>query len=261
MTYTKMIESYGCVRVVDITSTLLIQKLKDTATDPSKSTNEERMSAIKGVRDKFLAALMLNEANKARFSTLKGKLSNQFGFGNNLCPKTPDQCLTMLNCCVDLNIQPPCATAPPPTPCNAPKPKDEALIFAQGANKNKKPSGAAQQDDHSSHTSSSSTSTTHQRVMNVQYKTCGKLGHTSSVCPDAKPPAQVHAMTGVDDTSVVSDEESVIILAQVAVPATSLLSDKVIMTQGDEPDCHPINFDLILVDSQLTVDIFSNPNT
>ena len=147
--YAKTIETYGGVGAVGITPTFLTQKLRETANNPTKPTNNKRMAAIKAIY-KFLTALMLNRANKAHFSALQGKLSNQFGFGNDLYPKMPDQCLIMLNGRVDSNTQPPHAAAPPPTPCNTPKPEDKALVFAQGANKNEKPSGAAQRDDHSS---------------------------------------------------------------------------------------------------------------
>jgi hypothetical protein len=70
--------------------------------------------------------------------------------------------------------------------------------------------------------------------------------HTSAVCPDGKPPTeQVYAMY-VDDASQESDESSVITLAQ--------LSDEPI-----EPTQQPINKDFVLLDSQSTVNLFSNP--
>ena len=67
-------------------------------------------------------------------------------------------------------------------------------------------------------------------------------------------------MTGADDASIASDEESLIILAQVAVPDTASASEEIIMTQKDTADCHPINSNLILLDSQSAVNLFSNPN-
>jgi hypothetical protein len=36
-----------------------------------------------------------------------------------------------------------------------------------------------------------------------------------SICPDSKPPVQIHAMPAADDASVASDKENVIILTQV----------------------------------------------
>jgi hypothetical protein len=80
---------------------------------------------------------------------------------------------------------------------------EEALVFAQkdsttsSGTKSKKASGS---------TSSSSQSTTPKRITNVKCLLCGQLGHTSAVCPDAKPPArlpaQIHAMADIDDASV-----------------------------------------------------------
>jgi hypothetical protein len=81
----------------------------------------------------------------------------------------------------------------------------------------------------------------------------GKLGHTLSVCPDLKQtPAQIHAMARVDDASDASDEESVIILAQ--------FNEAVLVQDDSAAESRPLNSDLVLLDSQSTVDLFSNPN-
>jgi hypothetical protein len=75
-----------------------------------------------------------------------------------------------------------------------------------------------------------------------------------SVCPDIKPPpAQIHAMTsGHDDASDSSDNESVIVLTQI---------DEAILAQASStcPFCRPIDSDLLLLDSQSTVHLFSHP--
>ena len=83
-------------------------------------------------------------------------------------------------------------------------------MFAQGTSDKK--SFSKQKDEGSKTSSLTSSSSLKPCVTNVQCKSCGKLGHTSSVCPDSKPPAQIHAMLIVDDASDASDEESVIIL-------------------------------------------------
>ena len=57
--YAETIETYFGVGAVGITPTFLTQKLKETTTDLTRPTNDERMAAIKVIRDKFLAALML----------------------------------------------------------------------------------------------------------------------------------------------------------------------------------------------------------
>ena len=77
---------------------------------------------------------------------------------------------------------------------------------------------------------------------NVRCLSCGKLGHTSFVCPNKKPPAQVHAMTtDADDASVPSDTSSVILIAQTNTRTS-------------------IDPDFLLLDSQSTVNLFSNPD-
>ena len=71
-------------------------------------------------------------ANQDCYNALRYELANQYGLGNDLCPKTVDQCLTMLNRRKDA------APRNPRTPqqqCDRnPKPADdgEALVFAQG---------------------------------------------------------------------------------------------------------------------------------
>ena len=108
-------------------------------------------------------------------------------FGNDLYPKTRDQCLTMLNRCVD-NV--PCTPCGPPhqPPVGLPvKQEDEALVFAQGAD-NDKPTKGKPKNDSSSKSSSSSRSVSRgTKYRMVICKTCGQQGHVSSVCPQKKP--------------------------------------------------------------------------
>jgi hypothetical protein len=56
------------------------------------------------------------------------------------------------------------------------------------------------------------------------------------------PPDHIHAMVDIDDASEASDASSVIILAQAE----------------NSSDCQPIDPEFVLLDSQSTVDIFSN---
>jgi hypothetical protein len=56
------------------------------------------------------------------------------------------------------------------------------------------------------------------------------------------PPDQIHAMADINDASEASDASSVIILAQAVTSS----------------DRQPINPKFVLIDSQLTVDLFSN---
>jgi hypothetical protein len=260
MANVETIETYGGFGAIAVVPAFVTQELQAMAArgecaDVANPTDDELITAKKAVREEFLAGLMLSGANRDRYNALRYELANQYGFGNDLYPKTVDQCLTMLNRRKDAVPRTP---RTPQQPRDAPpKPaEDEALVFAQGAD-NRKPS---QQDkpkqgsSKGSTTSSSSSTKATPKITKVYCKLCGKLGHMSSVCPDAKPPpAQILAMTsGHDDASESSDEESVIILTQ---------HDDAILAQASTPHDarRPINSDLLLLDSQSTVHLFSRP--
>ncbi len=84
------------------------------------------------------------------------------------------------------------------------------------------------------------------QITNVMVKNCGKLGHTSLVCPDLmqfKPPQDhIHTLAYIDDASDASEASSVVILMQAE----------------NSSDRQPINPDFVLLNSQSTVDVFSN---
>ncbi len=140
MAHVETIETYGgvgAIRIVPafVTQELIKMKTEGSCLDPKVPTDDKLATAKATVRDKFLAGLMLSGANYNRYNILRYELANQYGFGNDLYPKTVDQCLTMLNRHKD---------AAPRGPRNphqqqqqqrdaAPKQEDEALVFAQGA--------------------------------------------------------------------------------------------------------------------------------
>jgi hypothetical protein len=63
-----------------------------------------------------------------------------------------------------------------------------------------------------------------------------------------------------DDASTSSKNESVLILAQIDEPFSPSPQDGEILTQTSVPQtCRPISSDLILLDSQSTVHLFSQP--
>ena len=213
-------------------------------TDASNPTNQEKALAIEAVREEYLAALMLSGANCDWFNKLRNDLKNQYGYGKDQYPKTTDACLSLLN-----HWTP---TTMPHTPRNSNTPTstksddDVALVFAQDA---MKPGGTkhtssfkpAPSDDSSTCSSKRSPHKSPiKKTTNVRCKTCGVLGHVSAVCPEAKPSAQVHAMTDTDDASVASNSSSIFILAQ-------------------QTHHKPINPDDLLLGSQSTVNLFSNP--
>ena len=98
MAHVDTIKTYGGMGVIGITPTFVAQKLSKmftagTCKDSANPSKDELGIAHKAVQDEFLATLMLSGANKDRYGALRNELANQFGFGNDLYPKTPDACL------------------------------------------------------------------------------------------------------------------------------------------------------------------------
>jgi len=191
---------------------------------------------------------MLNGAHHERFGALRTDLKNQYGYGEDRYPKTIDACLSLLN---RWQPRPEEKASPTPrkTPDKAPD-DDQALVFAQDSKKTPKSTGKKVSGSSTASTGDDSSSTKpNKKTTNVRCQTCGELGHTSFVCPKNKPPAQVHAQTtDLDDASVASDTSSVIILTQT------------LLAQSDTNKRHTIDPDLLLLDSQSTVNLFSNPD-
>ncbi len=237
--------------MVGVVPTFLNAMLKDMEKagiikDATNLSDSERAQAIKAVRDEYLAALMLSGSNRDKFGPLCMDLKDQFGFREDRYPKTIDQCLSLLN---RWGHTPPASSNSPhtpwgvQTPTHDPKP-EEALVFAQGSS-SKKPS-AKDSDDTSSKSSKSSKVSGSRQITSVRCKNCGKLGNTSLVCPDlmqSKPPLDhIHTMADIDDASDASEDSNVIILTQAETSS----------------DCQPIDPDFVLLDSQSTVDLFSD---
>ena len=255
--HVETLETYGGIGAVGVTPTFLAAKLKDLAAekviqDADNSTDAERLIAIKQCCDEFLGCLMLSGVNRDRYAGfLKSGLNNQYGFGKDLYPKSPDLCLSLLNRRSDAPLRQPRQVIQTPPQV---KQEEEALVFAQGTSDKKNKS----KEDGSTSTPSSLSSITKscESITNVKCKNCGKFGHISQYCPTkAKetPPAQIRAMNAVDDASEASEDESVIILTQV-----HNYSDEYVPTQKEAAQ-KTINSDLVLLDSQSTVNLFTNP--
>jgi hypothetical protein len=136
------------------------------------------MLASLQVHDEFLGCLRLSVANRDCSAALKSDLNNQYGFGKDLYPKSPYQCLSLLNHRSEAPVRALCLKP------NAPVVKErEALVFAQGYTGKKI---ASKQCDNGSKQSSAS-STSSQTIRIIICKICGKIGHTSSICPEANP--------------------------------------------------------------------------
>jgi hypothetical protein len=104
--HVETIETYDGVGAIGITPTFLTLRIKEQAAaglvqDTANPNDAEHLAAIKLCCDEFWCALVLSGANKERLGALKNNLSSQHGFGNNLYPKSPDQCLSYLNCCTN----------------------------------------------------------------------------------------------------------------------------------------------------------------
>ena len=259
LSFVETIETYGGLGAVGVIPVFLNEKIielykQGLIANASAPTDEERALAVGAVREEYLAALMISGANRDRFSLLRTDLQNQYGYGNDLYPKTTDQCLSLLNRWTVAPSRTKRADAAPTAPVLPKQEDSEALVFAQNDSKSAPPSRGDNssikrdgKDSRRSLSSSASSSSSGRQITNVQCKTCGRMGHTSLVCPYSKrPPDQIHAMDA-DDASEASNESSVIILAQ--------LSDEPI-AQNQQP----INKDFVLLDSQSTVNLFSNPS-
>jgi hypothetical protein len=169
-------------------------------------------------------------------------LKNQYGYGDDRYPKTINACLLLLNCWTPSGQQQQKSPCPSRGQNNQKKEKDDnkALVFAQNANKNSGSATSNAMDDSSA--TKSVRAPYQKKPTNVRCHKCNKLGHTSAVCPDSKPPEQVHTISaGINDASVASDASSIIILAQ----------------QGGQEAIDP---NYLLLDSQSTINLFSNPN-
>ncbi len=253
--HVETLERYGGIGAVGITPTFLTVKLKDLALekviqDAKNPTDAERLIAIKQCRDEFLGCLMLSGANQERYAALKSDLNNQYGFGKDLYPKSPDLCLFLLNRRLDAPLGQPHQNFQTPPQV---KQEEEVLVFAQGTSDKKTPSKSKEDGSTSTSTSLSSTTKSCEGITNVKCKKCSKFGHILQYCPKKEnPPAQIHAMNAVDDALEASDYESIIILTQVHSD-----SGEYILTQKEERKT--INSDLVLLDSQLMVNLFTNP--
>ncbi len=216
----KTIETYGGNGAIGITPTFVAQKLQamhaaGTCANVASPTKNELAAAHLSVREEFLAALLLSGANRDRYDALRNELANQYTFGNDLYPKTSDQCLIMMNCHVD-NVPRQPHGPPRQPPAEQPiKKDDEALIFAQGTDKDTPPKGKPKTESSSKSSSSSGSVSRGPKYRMVICKNCGQKGHVSSVCPQKKPPEQIHMLaTAPDDASVSSAEDSILIMAQ-----------------------------------------------
>ncbi len=97
MAMLEVIEEYGGAGSLTHFPNLLKQELKGKGLDLSKTTIEELKEGKKTVREKFLAALMLNGANGEKYNDLKKSMKGNFVTGISTYPKSPEAVLCILN--------------------------------------------------------------------------------------------------------------------------------------------------------------------
>ena len=83
------------------------------------------------------------------------------------------------------------------------KAEEEALVFAQNADK-KPPGKPSKNESPSKSTASTGSVNRHNKNPTIICENCGKQGHVSAVCPTKKPPEQIHAIATEPDNASVS---------------------------------------------------------
>jgi hypothetical protein len=198
LSFVETIETYGGLGAVGVIPVFLQEKIVDLhrqglIADATAPTDDERALAVGAVREEYLAALMISGANREKFSALRTDLQNQYGYGNDLYPKTTDQCLSLLNrWTVTTPSRPKRGDVQAPAPAQPKQEENEALVFAQDVRSppsaspshgtNSQGSSRGRGDSRRSPASSASISSGH-RITTVKCKSCGRIGHTSSVSP------------------------------------------------------------------------------
>jgi hypothetical protein len=105
---------------------------------------------------------MLSGANRDRYAALKADFHNQYGFGTDLYPKSPDRCLSLLNRRSDTTVRTP-RRQQQQHDMPLVKEEDHALVFAQGNTNQQSPQKS--NDDKSKQSTTSSSSSRNIRII------------------------------------------------------------------------------------------------
>jgi len=184
MAMVEVIEDYGGAGSLSHFPKMIQKELdsNSSVSDPSNPTTAEMNDAKKVVRDKYLAALMLNGANRDKYGELKRSMAENYVTGTSDYPESSEMVLRILN-----------AYQPPPgwnRRMKAEGGDDQGAMFAQTEGGDWK--------------------------KNIACHTCGKKGHLARECrskgkTDNKGSEQVHANMGQDGGNDVDEGENLFV--------------------------------------------------
>ncbi len=155
---------------------MIKKELMTKGIDMDKASGDEMKEAKKTVRDKFLAALMLNRANRDKYGELKRGMAENYVTGASKYPESTEAVLRILNVYV------------PPVGWNRRNKQEARNLLDEGA------MFAQLSEDDS------------WKADNTCFR-CGKQGHLNRECPNKKDKDQIHA-------NIVEEEDGENIFAQ-----------------------------------------------
>jgi len=98
MALVKVIEEYGGTgSLTHFPNMIKKELLSKNIMDPSKASADDLKEARGVVREKFLAAMMLNGANASKHSELKHSMAENYVTGTSEYPESPEVVLRILN--------------------------------------------------------------------------------------------------------------------------------------------------------------------
>ena len=159
MAMVEIIEEYGGAGLLTYFPIMIKKELTTKGVDMDKASANEMKEANEMVREKFLAALMLNRANREKYGKLKRSMAENYVTGINEYPESPEVVLCILNVYV------------PPAGWNrrikqeSGSPAEEGAIFAQSDGDNS-------------------------WKANMTCHRCGIRGHLKQECPNKKDKGQ-----------------------------------------------------------------------
>ncbi len=158
----KVIEENGGAGSLTYFPNMIKKELVAKSIDMDKATGDEMKEAKKTVREKFLAALMLNGANRDKYGELKRSMAGNYVTGTSEYPESPEVVLRILNAYV------PKWNRNRRIKQDAGNLSDEGTMFTQSSGDNS-------------------------WKANITCHGCGKQGHLKRECPNKKDKNQMHA--------------------------------------------------------------------